>query len=174
MDSGAQPGSAAYNNAMQTFGNQENQAYQGAINNAISQGLNEQQALYGESANTNQQLFGQAATQQQAANQAAAQQFSQGLEGAQFGNQASITQQQLPLNEYNALETGVQTSTPSFGLGGTGAGTSGGTQGVSAPDLMGAIQSSYQDQLAQQNASNSSKNAGLGDLGNLGAAYLMG
>ena len=39
---------------------------------------------------------------------------------------------------------------------------------------MGAIQSSYQDQLAQQNASNSSKNAGLGDLGNLGAAYLMG
>jgi hypothetical protein len=85
---GAVPGSQAYNNAMQNFNLQKQQAYSNATNQAVAQGLAEQQALYGESANTNQQLFGQAATSAGIQNQAAAQNTQAGLAEAQLRNTA--------------------------------------------------------------------------------------
>ena len=169
-NSGAQPGSTAYDNAMLNFNNQKQQAYQSADNNAVQQGLAEQQALYGEGANTNQQEFGQAAAEQQGANSAAGQQFGQELEGAGFGNQASTALRDLPLNEYDALEGGLGTSGPSFGLGGSGGSGSG---GVSAPDIMSAFNNQYAGQLANYNAGVSTTNAGIGALSSLAALALL-
>lgn len=45
---GLDPNSAAYRNAMQQFGQQRNDAYQGAMNSAIGQGTAAQQATFGE------------------------------------------------------------------------------------------------------------------------------
>lgn len=174
-NSGAHPGDPAYDNAMKLFTNQKQQAYESAFNNANSQGLAEQQALYGESANTNQQLFGQAAAEQSAANQAAGQQFGQNLEGAQFGNQSAITLRDLPLNEYNAFNGGSQIPAPSFGLGGSGglgSGTGGAGQ-VASPDIMSAFNNQYNGQLAQYNSDTASTNADVGAGATIIAAYLI-
>jgi hypothetical protein len=168
---GAQPGDAAWNNAMTLFNNQQQQAYQSASNNAVEQGLAEQQALYGESANTNQQLFGEAATQGQFANEAAGQRFGQELQGAGFGNSALIQQQQLPLQEYLALNGQTAAGgTPSFGLAGGG---SGGAGGVQAPDIMSAFNNQYQGELANYNAGVASTNADVGAGASLASSYLM-
>lgn len=157
---GAYPGTDAYDNAMKLFQNQKQQAYQSAANNAIGQGLNEQQALYGESANTNQQLFGEAAAEQAAHNQAAGQQFGQ-----------NVTSQQLPISEYETLTGGSATPAPaSFGLGGGGTGSAG---SVSAPDIMSAFNNQYAGQLAQYNANTATANQGLGTAASLLAMYLM-
>jgi hypothetical protein len=168
---GAQPGDAAWTNAMTLFDNQQQQAYESASNNAVSQGLTEQQALYGESANTNQQLFGEAATGGQFANSAAGQEFGQELSGANFGNSAAIQQQELPIQEYLSLEgqTGAG-GTPSFGLGGAGGGGGGGVQ---APDIMSAFQQQYAGQLAGYNANVASTNSDVGAAASLAALYLL-
>lgn len=160
---GAQPGTPAYNNAMENLNLQQQQEQEGVENTAVNQGLTEQQALYGESANTNQQLFGEAATQQQAANQAAAQQFGQEEQG--LGSQIQL--QQLPLQEYSELEGGLSPSLPSMGLTGSGGAS------TNAPDIMSAFQNQYQGQLAGYNANVASQNADLGAATELGSLGLM-
>jgi hypothetical protein len=160
---GAQPGSEAYNNAMENFNLQTQQEQQGAENAAVNQGLTEQQALYGEGANTNQQQFGEATAEQQAANQAAAQQFGQEEQG--LGSEIQL--QQLPLEEYNALETGVNPSLPSMGLTGSGGSS------VSAPNIEQAFQNQYQGQLAGYNANTASTNADVGAAATIASAYAM-
>jgi hypothetical protein len=166
--SGAQPGSEAYNNAMTLFNNQKQQAYQSAGNNAVQQGLAEQQALYGEGANTNQQQFGEAAAEQQGANAAAAQRYQQELTGVQ----TQLGLEETPLQQYEGLESGVGTQLPSFGLSGPGGGTGAGA-GVSAPDIMNAFNQQYQGQLAGYNANVASQNADVGAGASLASAYLM-
>jgi hypothetical protein len=160
---GAQPGSAAYNNAMDLLNLQQQQEQQGVESTAVNQGLTEQQALYGESANTNQQLFGEAATEQQAANAASAQKFGQEEQG--LGSQIQL--QELPLEEYNSLESGVNPALPSMGLTGSGGAS------TSAPDIMGAFQNQYQGELANYNAGVASQNADIGAGSSLAASYLM-
>jgi hypothetical protein len=155
-NSGAHPGDPAYDNAMKLFTNQKQQAYQSAQNNAIQQGLAEQQALFGEGAQANSQLFGQQAAQAQFGNQAQQQQYGQAFANAQ-----------LPLNQINALRTGAQVMPPT----GQSVGTAG-QPNVGAPDLQGALQNQYQGQLNAYNAQTGSKNAILGDLGSLGAAAM--
>lgn len=159
-NSGAQPGSEAYNNAMEDFNLQVQQEQTGVENNAVTQGLQEQQALYGEGANTNQQEFGEAATEQQAANAAAGQQFGESEQSLASG----IQLQQLPLQEYESLASGSQL--PSFGLGG-------GQGQVSAPDIMSAFNNQYQGQLAQYNAGVASQNADIGAAASIAAMALM-
>lgn len=160
-NSGAQPGSAAYNNAMQLFTNQKQQAYSNAQEQAVGQGLQEQQALYGESANTNQQLFGQAAAGQQAANAAAGQQYGQELQGVQ----EQLALEQTPLSEYNALESGVGTNLPSFGLGGAqGSGAS-----AQAPNIEQAFENQYSGELSAYNSQVSQSNADVGAAGSVAA-----
>lgn len=160
---GAQPGSEAYDNAMKDFNLQTQQEQQGAENAAVGQGLTEQQVLYGEGANTNQQQFGEATAEQQAANAASAQQFGQGEQGLE----SEIQLQELPLQEYNQLETGVNPSLPSMGLTGSGGSS------VNAPDLMSAFQQQYQGQLAGYNASTASTNADVGAASTIAAAAIM-
>ena len=159
---GAQPGSTAYNNAMENLNLQQQQEQQGVESNAVNQGLTEQQALYGEGANTNQQEFGQAATEQQAANAASSQLFGQGEQGLS----SEIQLQELPLEEYSALEGGVNPNLPSMGL--TGAGGAGAT----APDLSSAFQQQYSGQLAGYNANTASTNADVGAAASIAAAAI--
>jgi hypothetical protein len=165
-NSGAHPGDPAYDNAMKLFTNQKQQAYQSAFNNANQQGLAEQQSLYGESANTNQQMFGQSAAEQAAANQAAGQQYGQELQGLN----TSLALRDQPLNEYNAAEGGVSANLPSFGLGGSGGGSGG---GVSAPNFMDALNTQYQGQLAGYNANVATSNADTSTIGSLAAMAAM-
>lgn len=162
-NSGAQPGSAAYDNAMTLFNNQKQQAYSNAEEQAVGQGLQEQQALYGEGANTQQQLFGEASAQQQATNAAEAQGFGQGEQSLESGLQL----QELPLQEYESLVTGQPL--PSFGLGGAGGGATG---SVSAPDIMSAFNQQYQGQLAGYNANVAQGNADVGALSTIAAALI--
>lgn len=163
--SGAQPGSAAYNNAMQLFNNQQQQEQTNAYNNSFQTGLQAQQSLYGESANTNQQMFGQAAAGQQAYNAAGSQQYGQELQGIQ----EQLALQQTPLNEYNALESGVGSNLPSFGLGGA-SGTGAGTQ---APNISQAFQNQYEGQLAGYNANVASTNTDVGAGASIAAAIAI-
>ena len=106
-------GSEAYNNAMQNFGNQKQQAYESARNQAIAGGTQAAQGMFGMNLQggqftnaalgqqygqslSEQQLANAAANQnnqlalanQQAYNQAIAQQYGQGLGSADFRNQA--------------------------------------------------------------------------------------
>lgn len=162
-NSGAQPGSTAYDTAMHQQDLKEQQAYQSAREGAIGQGLQEQQALYGQGANTQQQLFGQATAEEQARNAALEQQFGGNVTALQ--NQIALNQ--VPLNEYDALESGVNANLPSFGLGG------GAQAGVNAPDIMSAFQNQYQGQLAQYNAGVASQNADMGALAGLASAAII-
>lgn len=168
---GSRPGDPAWNNAMTLFNNQQQQAYSNAQEQSVSEGLAEQQALYGESANTNQQLFGQQATSAGFANQAAGQQFGQNLAGAQFANTALQQQREIPLNEYLSLEGSTASGTPSFGLGGGGGG-GGGVGGVQSPDILSAFNNQYQGQLAGYNANVASTNADIGAGASLIGSYL--
>ena len=92
---GITQGSAAYNRAMLNAGNQKQQAYSNAQQNAITGGVSAANTLFGQNlagANLNNaavaQQFGQGMTSQQAGNAALAQQFGQGLAAQQAGNTA--------------------------------------------------------------------------------------
>lgn len=155
-NSGAQPGMPAYDNTMQIFNNQKQQAYSDARDSAVTQGLQEQQALYGESANTNQQKFGEAATTQQQDNAAAQQQLTQEL---------SVRDQ--PLTEYESLYgLSSPTTGASFGMGGSGGGGAGSLQ---APDVMSAFQNQLSAQEANYNAGVSEANTTTATVGSLAA-----
>lgn len=93
---GITQGSEAYNRAMQQFGNQKQQAYESARNQAISGGINAAQGLFGMNLQGGQfanqalgQQFNQNQTMQQAQNAAQAQQFQQNMAQADFANQAA-------------------------------------------------------------------------------------
>lgn len=165
-------GDTGYNAGQQNFGNQANQAYQGAMNEAVSAGQNEQNTLFGQGLS--------AANLQNSANQ---QGYNQGLTSANFANSANLAnatfqnqasgqslQQALalynqPLNQYNALATGAQVTNPSFGNV-----PSVNQQGT---DVAGITNSAYQNQLSQYQQ----QQAGINNLyslgGSLGAAAIM-
>ena len=92
---GLNPNDAAYQNAMQIFGNQENQAYNSALYSAIGAGDSEQNTLYGQNLSSGQfanaaqaQQYGENQGQAQFANAAQAQANSQNAAAAAFQNQA--------------------------------------------------------------------------------------
>jgi len=132
-------GSEAYNNAMQNFGNQKQQAYESARNQAIAGGTQAAQGMFGMNLQGGQfanqalgQQFGQSVTQQelanaaanqnnqlalanqQAYNQAIAQQYGQGLGAANFANQAQQQQYDQLLNNANFRNAALQGM---FGMG---------------------------------------------------------
>jgi hypothetical protein len=103
--------------------------------------------------------------------------FNQGLQGAQFGNQAqqqaynqALTNYNLPLNTLSALRTGAQVQNPTFQNAPQQATTAG-------PDLLGAASQQYNAAMGgfnAQQAAQSNLNSGLMGLGGtLGAAALM-
>jgi len=88
--------SAAYGNAQDILGRQENDAYNQAVYGAIGAGANEQNTLFGQNLAQGQfanqaagQQFGQNQAQANFQNQAQAQQFGQNLSAGQFANQAA-------------------------------------------------------------------------------------
>ena len=124
-NSGATPGTPAYDNAMQAFQANRSSAYGQAENQAFGQGL--------------------AATGQDISN---------------IGQE-----QQIPLNEYQALMGGAQVA--------SAPGATAAQSQTSAPDIMSAFQNQYQGQLAGYNANTTTQNSELGDVGMLAAALLM-
>ena len=171
-NSGAHPGDPAYDNAMKLFTNQKQQAYESAFNNSQQTGLAAQQALYGESANTNQQVFGEQAAKQQAANSAAQQKY--GMDLQQLSTVLGL--RMAPQDEYSSVISGITNpgggGGPSMGLGGS-SGSGGGGSAVSAPDIMAAFQQQYSGQLSNYNANVATQNADTGAIASLAAAAIM-
>ena len=103
--------------------------------------------------------------------------FNQGLQGAQFGNQAqqqaynqALTNYNMPLNTLSALRTGAQVQNPTFQNAPQQATTAG-------ADLLGAANAGYNAQMGGFNAAQAAQsnlNSGLMGLGGtLGAAAIM-
>lgn len=157
---GIAQGSAAWNNAMGSFGQQRNDAVTQAGLQGITLGMQQQG-----------QTYGQQTQNRQLAADLQAQQFGQqnALRGGSMQEQAYL--RSLPLNELNALRSGSQLEMPQF-PGYAQQATTGGT------DYTGAAQNSYQAKLAAQNAQNAgSANmmSGLFGLGSMGlSAYGLG
>lgn len=122
------------------------------------------------------QAYNSALLEQQQANQAAYSQAA--LTGVQAGqtlqNEALTNNQQAvanytqqynaPINEYQALQNGVQVQNPSFAPAGN-------TQ-VAPTNYLGAVQNAYQAQLNSYNANTASNNSALGGLFGLGGSFL--
>lgn len=153
---GVAQGSAAWNNAMNTFGQQRNDAVTQAGLQGINLGMQQQGQTY------NQQ------TQNR--------QLAAALQGQQFGQQNTLRgnalQEQaylrnLPINELNALRSGSQVQMPEF-PGYTQQAT------TSGPDYMGAAQNTYQSQLGASNAQSAGQSNMMSGLFGLGQMGLMG
>lgn len=176
---GLSSGDRGYDVAQQTLGEQENQAYGNAGNQAVLAGQNEQNTLYGQGLSSaalqnsaNSQGFNQGLAQAGFGNTAQGQQYGENLSTAGFNNTAAgqALQQQLalrnqPLNEYNALASGSQVTLPQFGQ--TNPATMAGT------NTAGITQNAYQSQLQayQQQQAGINNLFGLG--GQLGAAAIL-
>jgi hypothetical protein len=149
-------GTKAYENAMRTFNQGQNDlltnsqlAGQGIGQNLFQQGL--QGAQFGNAAQ--QQGFANRLTNANLGNAAQQQQFNQAL-----------TQYNLPLNTLSALRTGAQVQNPSF-VNSAQQATTGGA------DILGASQMGYNAQMGDFNASNAAQanlNQGIFGLGGAG------
>jgi hypothetical protein len=163
-------GTKAYDNAMRTF----NQGQNDLLTNSQLAGQQIGNSLFNQGI-TGGQFSNQALGQQNATNQ---QQFANQVTNANLGNQAqqqqfnqAQTQYNMPLNTLSALRTGAQVQNPTFVNAPQQATTSG-------ADLLSAAQATGQYNLGASNASAASQsgfNQGLMGLGgSLGSAYLMG
>lgn len=170
---GLTPGTEAYDNAMRDFNFAKNDAYSGARNASIQQGLAAEQAQFGMGLQANQTGFNQALNQGQFANQATGQNFNQGLAAGQFQNTAAqnaLAQQaqlyNMPLNQLTALMSGSQVTNPQFG-------SSPQQQTTAGPNYSGAAQAQGQYGQGLYNSQVASQNAMTGGLMSLGGAALM-
>jgi len=178
---GIVPGTKAYENAMRTF----NQGQNDLLTQAQLQGANVQNQMFNQNLQAGQ--FGNTALTQQNANQlanlglnnAAAQQaYANNVTNANLGNTAqqqaytqALTNYNMPLNTLSALRTGAQVQNPTFQNVPQQATTSG-------ADLLGATSATGNYNLGTYNAqqaANSNLTGGLLGLGgSLGGAYMMG
>jgi hypothetical protein len=166
---GITPGSEAYNNAMRTQGEQQNDLY----SQAALQGLNLDMGA-------NQQGYNQAASTAGLYNQAQNQAYNQGLGNAQFGNTAAgqYLQQQLglynqPLNAINALMSSSQIQNPQFQQY-TGANVAAAPVFQGAQAQAQAAQDVYGQQMAARNAQMNAIGSAVGGIAGLAAAPLGG
>jgi hypothetical protein len=155
---GIVPGTKAYENAMRTFNQGQNDlltnsqlAGQGIGQNLFTQGLQGAQ-------------FGNAARQQGFANQVTNANLGNAAQQQQY-NQA-LTNYNLPLNTLNALRSGAQVQNPTFQNVPQQATTAG-------ADYMGAAGLTGQANQANANAINAQNNAMMSGLFNLGGAGIM-
>ena len=161
------------------FGNNAQQQYYNQLmgqanlaNQANQQGFNQNL----QSAQFNNSALGQASSldiaRQQAQNQAMAQQYALNQQYAQQMNQArqqaiaeQMQQRGMSLNEMNALLSGQQVSMPqmpSFAASGQ----------AQTPDLMGALNNTYNAQLGAYNAQQAAGSNLMGGLFGMGASAL--
>lgn len=107
----------------------------------------------------------QAQKQNDLLSSAAVQGMGMGLNANQQAFQQAAYNQMQPINVINALRTGSQVQNPSFVNTPNQAATAG-------PDLLGAANASYQNQLAAYNAQQAAQGGFLGGLMNLGGAAI--
>jgi hypothetical protein len=111
----------------------------------------------------------QAQNQNDRLNSAVVQGMNTGLAANQQGFQQQAYNQMQPINVINALRTGTQVANPQFANTPQQATTAG-------PDLLGATNAQYQNQLNAYNAQQASSGGFLGGLmnlgGTLGSAYI--
>jgi len=152
---GIVPGTQAYENAMRTF----NQGQNDLLTNS---------QLAGQQIGNN--LFTQGLQGSQFANNAALQQGQFGNTAQQQAYNQALTNYNLPLNTLSALRTGAQVQNPTFVNSAQQATTSG-------ADILGANQMGYNAQMGNFNAQQAAQqgfNSGLMGLGGtLGAASIM-
>jgi len=154
INSGNPPGSPAYEQAMSVLNAQLGSQDTQAAGAAITAGTGLQNTQYGEQANTNQQLFEEAAQKAGFTNQAdqtALAQWAQSM-GIPISEIGSI----LGMSGVNGPSGVAPTST-----------------NVSAPDIMSAFQNKYAGDLAGFNANTATTNGLMGDAATLGALALM-
>ena len=171
-NSGAHPGDPAYDNAMAQLDARQANANAQAAGAATTAATGVQSTNYGESANTNQQLFGQSLQLPAAENQIQQQGFNQNVTNAELANNSGsaalsqwATKLGVPISELNSILTGSSPAMP--------AAVSPGQATTSTPDIMSAFTNQYNGQLANYNAGVASSNAAIGDATTLGAlAYL--
>ena len=169
---GLAPGTEAYNTAFRNREMSKNDLYSQAALQGINLDMGARQQQVNEALGIggfqNQAQLNRAGLY----NQALGQDFSQGLQRAQFGNQAQ--QQQLaqdfalrsqPINELASIMSGSQVQLPQF-TGYTPA-------QVAPPPTMAGAQAGYQAQLAAANAQNAANSQTMSGLFGLGAAGLM-
>ncbi len=168
---GIMPGSDAYTYAQKIQGQNANDATQ----QAVLAGNQQQNALYAQALASRQQ--GQSEANAQGAYHDSAQQqaYGQNFSNAQLNNSALAQQLQqnmaireLPLNEYNALNSSSQIQTPTFG--------SANPVAMAPTDVSGNFYNAYrglQDGYNQGVGSNNAMMSGLFNMGGqLGAAYI--
>ena len=108
----------------------------------------------------------QAQNQNDRLNQATVQGLNAGLAANQQGFQQQAYNQMQPINVINALRTGSQVQNPSFVNTPQQANTAG-------PDILGATNAQYQNQLSAYNAQQAAGGGFLGGLMSLGGSALM-
>jgi len=193
---GLNPNDAAYQNAMQIFGSQQNQAYDQAIFNAVNAGDSEQNALFGQNISAGQ-FANQAQAQQYGENQglaqfnnsAQAQANGQNAASAAFNNQAlgqnwqeqysnaqlanSAAQQQFQDQAY-AQELPVNEFTALMGNSQVGMPPAAPAQNttVGVPNAANAYQLQQQGQQFAYNANQQNAQSGLNGLFSLGSSVL--
>lgn len=155
---GIVPGTRAYENAMRTF----NQGQNDLLTNS---------QLAGQSIGQN--LFTQGLQGAQFGNQAQQQGFANRLTNANLGNAAqqqqfnqALTRYNLPLNTLSSLRTGAQVQNPSF-VNAPQQATTGGA------DFLGATQMGYNANMGNFNAQSAERNNMMQGLFSLGGAALM-
>jgi hypothetical protein len=173
-------GTKAYDNAMRTFNQGQNDLLTNSqlAGQQIGNSLFNQGITGGQFANTaNQQNYTNSQTQQQANNALAQQQFGNQLSNANLGNQAqqqqytqAMTNYNMPLNTLSALRSGAQVQNPTFQNVPQQATTSG-------ADVLGATTAAGNYNLGTYNA-NAAQQAGMtsglmGLGGSLGAAAII-
>lgn len=166
--------------ALPSTGFNPGQSYQDAIMSRLAPqierenaSLEQQLANRGIAAGTEaykQAKLMQAQKQNDLLNSATVQGLGMGLSANQQGFQQAAYNQMQPINVINALRTGSQVQNPSFVNTPQQA-------NVAGPDLLGAANASYQNQLANYNAQQAANSGFLGGLmnlgGSLGSAYMM-
>ena len=162
VNQGIPVGSKAYENAMRTF----NQGQNDLLTNSQLAGQSIGQNLFNQGIQGGQ--FSNAANQQMFANQLSNANLGNAAQQQQY-NQA-MTNYNMPLNTLSALRSGAQVQNPTFQNAPQQATTSG-------ADVLGASQMGYNAQMGGFNAANAAQsnfNSGLMGLGGtLGAAAIM-
>ena len=158
-----------------TVGINPGQSYQEAIMSRLgpqidreNAALEQQLANRGIAAGTDaykQAKLLQAQKQNDLLNSAVVQGMGMGLNANQQAFQQAAYNQMQPINVINALRTGSQVQNPSFANTPMQAQTAG-------PDLLGAANASYQNQLAAYNAQQAAQGGFLGGLMSLGGAAI--
>jgi hypothetical protein len=160
-------GSTAWQTAIDDTGRQRNDAFQGALNSAITAGNQEQNTLFGENLDTRKQQWTEGLGNAQLNNQARQQLFNEDSTEAHFQNQANQQGFNESVQGLGGLTSALQASAPHFST---------------VPDVtvqptntLGAYDAALNAETTNANDAarrNASKTGGLGSL--VGSATRLG